>query len=103
MVVLRKKLAEGTATPTEVAYYEGQVAERQKAADSAIEQAAEALIEHRHEKLHVSGMFGTLFRVAELVRERGYSGKDFSPENSTYLSGGLKRAQVPENYREYIF
>jgi hypothetical protein len=103
MVVLRKKMAEGTATPNEVAYYEGQVAERQKAADSAIQQAAEALIEHRGEKLHVSGMFGTLFRVAEFVRERGYSGKDFNPENSTYLSGGLKRAQVPDNYREYIF
>jgi hypothetical protein len=103
MVVLRKKMADGTAKPADVAYYEEQVAKREKAMESALEQAADALIARREEKLHVTGMFGTLYRVAELVRAKGYSGKDFNPANSTYLSGGLKRTQVPANYREFIF
>jgi hypothetical protein len=103
MVVLRKRMAEGVATPSEISHYEAEVAKRQAALDSAIEQTAEEFIAHRHEKLHVTGMFASLFRVAEMVRARGYSGKDFHPDNSTYLSGGLKRAQVPHNYREYIF
>jgi hypothetical protein len=36
------------------------------------------------------------------VRAKGYSGKDFR-ENSAFVSGGLKRVQVPSNYREFIF
>jgi hypothetical protein len=103
MVVLRKRMAEGTATPSEIAHYEVQVAEREKAMESCVEQAAQALIESRAEKLHIMGLFGPLYRVAKLVRERGYSGKDFHPENSCFISGGLKREQLPADYSEFIF
>jgi hypothetical protein len=102
MVVLRKKLADGVATPGDIARYEAESAARQLAMDSAIEQTVEAVIAHRHEKLHISTMFASLYRLAEAVRVRGYSAKDFHPENSVYMTGGLKRAQVPANYREII-
>jgi hypothetical protein len=36
------------------------------------------------------------------VRARGYSAKDFSAENSAFISGGLKRVLLPSNYREFI-
>jgi hypothetical protein len=103
MVLMRKKMAEGTAKPAEIAYFEAQAAEREKAMQSAVEQAAEALIENRHAKLHIMGLFGPLYKVAERVRSRGYSGKDFHPENSCFISGGLKRVQLPENYRDFVF
>ena len=103
MVVLRKKMAEGTAKPAEVAYYEAQAAAREQAIESAVEQAADALIANRHMKLHVMGLFVPLYKVAERVRAKGYSGKDFNPENSCFVSGGLKRTQLPPNYREYVF
>ena len=102
MVVLRKKIAEGTAKPTEIAYFEAQAAAREKAIESAVEQSADALIESRHMPLHIAGLFGPMYKVAERVRAKGYSGKDFC-ENSAFISGGLKRAQVPPNYREFIF
>jgi hypothetical protein len=103
MVVLRKKMAEGTAKPAEIAYYEAQAAEREKAVESAVEQAANALIESREMKLHIMGLFVPLFKVAERVRARGYSAKDFHPENSVFVSGGLKRVQLPDDYREFVF
>jgi hypothetical protein len=103
MVVLRKKITDGSATPSEAAEYEAKVAERERDMEAAVEQAADAFIAHRHEKIHVTGMFGPLYKVAERIRAKGYGGSDFNPGNSTYLSGGLKRAQVPENYREIIF
>ncbi len=102
MVVLRKKIAEGTAKPSEISYCEEVSAQRAKDIESAEAQAVEALIENRHMPLHIVGMIGPLYRVAEQVRARGYSGKDFQP-NSTFQSGGLKRAQLPENFREFIF
>jgi hypothetical protein len=36
------------------------------------------------------------------VREMGYSAKDFDPDNSFYVGGGLKRAQLPEDYQQFV-
>ena len=102
MVVMRKKIAEGTAKPAEVAQYEAQAAARQKDIESTIEQAADALIRYRNEPLHIMGLFGPLYQVAERVRAKGYSGKDFQA-NTAFISGGLKRAQLPPTYREFVF
>lgn len=102
MVVLRKKIADGTAKPTEVSYYESQALERERAIEASVEQAAEAIIESRHMDLHIMGMPAPLYRVAERVRSKGYSGKDFQ-KNSTFTSGGLKREQLPSNWRDIIF
>lgn len=102
MVVLRKKIADGTALPADIAYYEAQAAEREKAIASSVEQAADALIASRHDRIHIMGLFGPLYQVAERVRAKGYSGKDFQ-ENSLFISGGLKRIQLPDDYREFIF
>jgi hypothetical protein len=103
MVVLRKKIAEGTAMPAEIAHFEAQAAAREKAMESAVEQAADALIESRDLKVHISGLFAPMYKVCELIRAKGYSGKDFSPENTGFIGGGLKRVALPPNYREYIY
>jgi hypothetical protein len=102
MVVMRKKIADGTASPAEIAYYEEEATRRERAVTSVAEQAADAAIANRHRKLHITGLFGPMYKVAAILRERGYSGKDFQ-ENTTFISGGLKRVQVPDNYQEIIF
>jgi hypothetical protein len=102
MVVLNKKIAEGSALPGEIAHYEQQQAERERAMDGAVERVADELIKSRGEKLYMMGLFGPIYKVAEAVRAKGYSGKDFHPENTGFISGGLKRVQLPPNYREYV-
>jgi hypothetical protein len=102
MVVMRKKIADGTATPSDIAHFEEVAAARAKSVASVTEQAADALIANRHRKLHITGLFGPMYQVASLLRERGYSGKDFA-ENSTYISGGLKRMAVPDDYQDIIY
>jgi hypothetical protein len=101
MVVLRKKMADGTATPADVEYYEAQAKVREASIARVGEQAAEALIANRHRKLHITGMVGQMYQVAAMVRERGYSAKDFQ-ENTTFIAGGLKRMAVPDDYWEII-
>src|SRR5262249_45116013 len=81
---------------------EEESAQRQKAVDGAFSKAADALIEARGRKMYLTGYWGQLYQVAEEVRNRGYSGKDFHPENAIYLAGGLKKAQLPPNYREFV-
>jgi hypothetical protein len=103
MVVLRKAIADGTAKPEDIATFETVSAARQKAVDDAVAITAQAVVEARRSKLHVSGLWAGLYNVAKAVREMGYSAKDFHPENSIYVGGGLKRAKLPDDYREFVY
>lgn len=103
MIELRKAIAAGTAMPAEIAEYEKESAVRQAALDASLGQAADHVIASRRDKLLIMAMWGPLYQLAEEVRNRGYTGKDFHPENAVYLGGGLKRAKVPENYKEFIY
>lgn len=102
MVVLRKAIAEGTARPDEIAAFDATTQERAEAMERAYVLGAEALIEARHEKLFISGMWNALYQVATLVRERGFAAADFHPDNCIYVGGGLKRAQLPDDYQEFV-
>jgi hypothetical protein len=103
MVALRKAIANGTARPSEIAEFEATSAARQKAMDAATGICADALIAARKELLYVSGMWASLYQVAAEIRNRGYTGKDFNSENTCYIAGGLKGAQLPPDYREFVF
>ena len=103
MVVARKKIADGTILPEELAEFERISAERAKSVEDAVGLTAQALIEARHDKIHVTGLWKGLYDVAMAVRELGYSAKDFNPENSIYVGGGLKRAKLPDDYREIVY
>jgi len=103
MIRLRKAITDGTAQPAEIADFEAESAARQKGLDDAQVGAVEDIISKRSEKLYITGMWGALYPFAEAVRARGYSAKDFNPENAVYLGGGLKRAKLPADYREYVY
>ena len=102
MVVINKKIAAGTAKPAEIAAYEARTAERERTMSEAVEKVADALIESRGMRLYIMGLFGPMYQVAELVRAKGFDGGSFHAENTGYIGGGLKRAQLPPNYREFV-
>ncbi|MCB2076729.1 MAG: hypothetical protein KDE55_03415 [Novosphingobium sp.] len=103
MIGLRKAIADGTASPSMVAEYETKSHERETAIEHAIDETVDALIAARGEKLFLMGMWGPLYQIAVRIRERGFSAKDFQPHNMMYVGGGLKRAAVPDNYREVVY
>ena len=102
MVLLRKAIADGVALPADLEAYEKTSQERQQAMDAAVGIAADAMIEHRREKLYIAGMWNAMYQVAKAVREKGYSAKDFHPDNCIYVGGGLKRAQLPPDYQAFV-
>jgi hypothetical protein len=103
MVALRKSMADGTAKPADIAAYEATSAGRQRAIDEAIGVSADALVQARSDKLFLSGLWASLYRVAEAVRARGFKAKDFHEDNTIYVGGGLKGATLPPNYRNFVF
>ncbi|WP_063039386.1 hypothetical protein [Nocardia pseudovaccinii] len=102
MVVLRKRIADGTARPEELADFDRTSRERQEALDKAMIAGAEALVRYRADKLYISGMWNALYQVAAIVRDMGYSAADFHPDNCLYVGGGLKRAQLPPDYQQFV-
>ena len=102
MVALRRAIADGTALPSEIGEYEATSAARQAAMDGAVDAAVEALLAARNEKLFLIGMWGNLHKIALALRARGIGGKDFHRENMMYVGGGLKREQLPDDYREVV-
>lgn len=103
MIELRKAIADGTALPDEIAAFERESAARQSSLDGALGKAVDHIIAARGDRLMIMSMWAHLFQLAEKVRERGFSAKDFHPENAVFLGGGLKGAKLPEDYKEYIF
>ena len=103
MIVLRKAIAEGTAMPEQIAAYEETAKEREQEIENAYVATAEAIVAGRTDKLYLAGMWAALFKISTIVREMGFTGKDFHPDNCIYVGGGLKRALLPDDYREYVF
>lgn len=103
MVVMRKRIAGGTARPDEIAAFEKTSAERALAVDAAVPATADFLIANRDRKLMISGLWNGLYLVAKAVRDQGYSRADFHPDNAVYVGGGLKRAQLPADYQAFVY
>lgn len=102
MIVLRRKIADGTAKPSEIAEFEAIAAKRGAEMAASSEGTVDALIAAKERPIMVSGMFGQLYPIAEAVRAKGLVGSDFHSDNSMFVAGGLKGSVLPENYREYI-
>jgi hypothetical protein len=102
MIALRKAIADGSAMPAEIAEYEQTGVMRQTALDDAIETSVEALLAVRGEKLFLMGMWASMYKIAMALRERGFGGKDFNPDNMMFVGGGLKRELLPDDYREVV-
>jgi hypothetical protein len=102
MVALRKRIADGVASPEEIAEFERTSASRAEAMAQAIPKTAEAIVASRGERLMLAGMWTQLFALAEGVRALGYGSGDFVEGNMLFCAGGLKGAVLPPNYREFV-
>jgi hypothetical protein len=102
MILLRRKITDGTALASEVAEFERLSAERLAGIEDAVANAIEELIKSREQKLFLTGMWASLHPLAVGVRERGYSGEDYRDDNTLLTGGGLKGADLPPDYREFV-
>lgn len=66
---VRKAMADGTATPDELAAHEAEAAKRQAENERRLHYWAEQILEHRSERIFFSSQFASLFRLTEILRE----------------------------------
>jgi hypothetical protein len=99
---IRKKLADGVATPEEIEAFESE--QKDKAAASARELAAliDELLDRRHEPLFIYSGWAQQLMVRDRARERGIPDGDFHPDTILLAGGGVKGLRVPDDYREQV-
>jgi hypothetical protein len=100
---MRRAMAEGTASPDEVATFEAEAAARQKADEERLSYLAEQVLAHADEPLFFNATFPLLYRLCQMLRERGVKEGDISAQNALTTGGGLKGMALPEDFQTQIF
>jgi phenylacetate-coenzyme A ligase PaaK-like adenylate-forming protein len=102
MGVLRRRIAEGTATPGEIEAAERDGAERQAHMQARLLGLVDDILAHRSDPMILQGLWAQFWSIVETARERGVPDGDFHPEIAMFVGGGLKGVSLPDDYREQI-
>jgi hypothetical protein len=96
---MRRSIAEGRATPSEVAEFEAEGKRRQERMLSNVEGFLDKLFSFRHEPTLVEGNWGPTFQAVTQGRARGIPDGDFHPDTVLFIGGGAKGSVLPPDFR----
>jgi hypothetical protein len=99
---LRKRMADGTATPTEIREFEVHMAEKARRNQVLLENLAQEIFAHRHEPIFVLGLWSQYMDVLALARAHGIPDGSFHPQSVVKAGGGIKGVSVPVDYKEQV-
>lgn len=102
MARMRRRIGDGTATPTEIAEFEAGLKLRRDVADQMLDGLIDKILAHRDEPMLLVGLTPQLFRVVEAARERGIPEGSFHPETHVLSGGGAKGFDLPPDHVQQI-
>jgi hypothetical protein len=102
MAAMRKKMAEGSATPGEIAEFEKEGARKAVEGREEMLKLADAILDHRKEPMMVSGMWAQYMVLIARARERGIGDGEFHPDTVVNAGGGVKGIALPPDYKEQV-
>lgn len=100
---MRRAMADGTAAPDDIAAFEAEAAGRAAEQDRRLHHFADQILARRTEDILFSAQFPQLFRLCEILREKGVSDGDLTGLNALTSGGGLKGTNLPADYQEQIY
>lgn len=99
---MRRAIANGTATPSEIAAFEAAGVRRQQRVAEDLQNLLDRLLERRHEPMFINGMWPLIYLLVQSARKRGIADGDFHPDTVITIGGGLKGSKLPEDFREQV-
>ena len=102
MAALRARMAEGTASPGEIAAAEQQAAEKGARMGWMLKTFAERLIAHRHEPINVTAQWAQHMMIIDQARKMGVGDGEFHPQSMISAGGGVKGVALPTDYRQQV-
>ncbi|MFZ2178827.1 MAG: hypothetical protein WAW17_33305 [Rhodococcus sp. (in: high G+C Gram-positive bacteria)] len=100
---MRRAMTDGTAAPDEVAAFEAEGAVRQAEQERRLHHWADHILARRTEPIFFNAQFTQLYRLCEILREKGASDGDITGVNTLTCGGGLKGTSLPADYQDQIF
>jgi hypothetical protein len=102
MAATRKRMAEGTCSPSEIAAFEADSAGRGKKMAEALREFADKILAHRHQPIVLSGLWAQHLQIIARARELGIGDGEFQPNSVISAGGGIKGVALPDDYKEQV-
>lgn len=103
MAVLSKAIADGTATPSEIAAFESDLAVRKKQIDEDWDRLADVVADLAGEQVIIQGFWAQQWTLIERLRSRGITQVPLAPGSLLGVGGGTKGVALPADYEEQVF
>jgi hypothetical protein len=100
---IRQAIAEGRASPGDIAAHEREAHARQAKAVASFEAIVDRILDQRHEPMYLMGQSGMLWRLLERARERGIPEGEFHRDSILATGGGAKGLKLPADYMQQIY
>ncbi|MBA2945695.1 hypothetical protein [Streptomyces himalayensis] len=98
--LLRRRMAEGTATPQEISAFETASEAREEELGAAVTRIVDDIVAHRDEPLLIAGMNNQQFTVIQALRARGIPDGGLHPDTLVLSGGGNKGRALPDDYQQ---
>ena len=103
MAEMRAKMADGSATPGEIAAFEQEARDQQAQMSANLERMLEKIIALRHEPCFIQGAWTLLWGLKEKAQAAGVKDGEFHPDTIVISGGGLKGTLLPADWQEQLF
>lgn len=102
MASMRKRMADGSATPQEIAAFEQEAVGKFAAGRAAMLKLVDTILDRRREPMMVAGMWAQYMALIARARERGIGDGEFHPRTVVNAGGGVKGVVLPDDYKEQV-
>ena len=102
MAAMRKRMADGTATPQEIAEIDVEARKKTVEQVAALRSLADKILAHRREPMYLTGMWAQHLVIIQRARELGIGDGEFHPQTVIGAGGGVKGVSLPLDYKEQV-
>ncbi|MET7452986.1 hypothetical protein ABZT03_14015 [Streptomyces sp. NPDC005574] len=100
--LLRRRMAEGTATPQEISSFETASEAREAELGAAVDRIVDDIAAHRDEPMLIAGMNNQQYALIEALRARGVPDGGLHPDTLVLSGGGNKGRALPDDYQQQL-
>lgn len=103
MAAMRRRMADGSATPQEIADFEAAAKAQAQRGTARFAAMADMILARRREPAYIVGPWVQLVTIMEIARARGIADGEFHPETVISSGGDLKGAKLVSDWYEQLF
>lgn len=102
MAALRKRMADGVATPAEIAAAESAGKAKAERMTAALSQIAERILAVRHQPIFLGALWAQHMMIIAKARAMGVGDGEFHPQSLILAGGGVKGVALPPDYKAQV-